>query len=92
MNHQPESALSVFRAGLTHFAKDQGYVLSFAEFLLGLNDFENARILLEQGIQMIGEEECPALWEKLLFVESQYSVSSSSLGDIIKVWNCWRFQ
>mgnify|MGYP001110371471 FL=1 len=41
---------------------------------------------------MIGEEECPALWEKLLFVESQYSVSSSSLGDIIKVWNCWRFQ
>ena len=51
MNHQPESALSVFRAGLTHFAKDQGYVLSFAEFLLGLNDFENAEFSSKMGFR-----------------------------------------
>lgn len=85
MNEEAESALSVLRCGLTHFAKDQGYILSFAEFLLGLNDFENARILLENGIQMIGEDDCPALWEKLLLIESQYSMSPSSLGDIVKV-------
>ena len=85
MNEEAESALSVLRCGLKHFAKDQGYILSFAEFLLGLNDFENARILLENGIQMIGEDDCPALWEKLLLIESQYSMSPSSLGDIVKV-------
>ena len=62
MNEEAESALSVLRCGLTHFAKDQGYILSFAEFLLGLNDFENARM-----------------------IESQYSMSPSSLGDIVKV-------
>ncbi|KAK8828384.1 hypothetical protein WA556_004798, partial [Blastocystis sp. ATCC 50177/Nand II] len=84
VNEEAESALSVLRCGLTHFAKDQGYILSFAEFLLGLNDFENARILLENGIQMIGEDDCPALWEKLLLIESQYSMSPSSLGDIVK--------
>ena len=43
------------------------------------------RILLENGIQMIGEDDCPALWEKLLLIESQYSMSPSSLGDIVKV-------
>ena len=75
----------MLRCGLTHFARDQGYILSFAEFLLGLNDYENARILLENGIQMIGEDDCPALWEKLLMIESQYSMSASSLGDIVKV-------
>ena len=85
MNEEAESALSVLRCGLIHFAKDQGYILSFAEFLLGLNDFENARILLENGIQMIGEDDCPALWEKLLLIESQYSMSPSSMGDIVKV-------
>ena len=87
MNHQLKSALNIYRSGLAFFSKDETFVQSYVQFLLDHQQIENARLLLENSIQLIGMERCTTLWEMLLSLQSQYDMRVTSLNELKKSEN-----
>ena len=84
MNHQLKSALNIYRSGLAFFSKDETFVQSYVQFLLDHQQIENARLLLENSIKLIGMERCTTLWEMLLSLQSQYDMRVTSLNELKK--------
>ena len=82
VNHQLNSALNIYRSGLAFFSKDETFVQSYVQFLLDHQQIENARLLLENSIQLIGMERCTALWEMLLSLQGQYDMRVTSLNEL----------
>ena len=88
VNHQPASALAILRFGFMLFSRgelDQTYVMDMVDILLELHQVANACIILQQAIQAIGEAEAPALWERLLQIQSSYFFTPTSLNEEIRI-------
>ena len=84
VNHQPESALAVLRFGFLLFSResiDPTYVLDMVDLLLELGHVANARIILRQAIEAIGEANAPALWERLLQLQARFFATPTALNE-----------
>ena len=84
MNNQLNSALNIYRSGLAFFSSDETFIQSDAQFLLDHQQLDNARLLLENSIQLIGRERCNVLWEMLLDLQSKYDMRVTSLNELKK--------
>lgn len=88
MNHQPESAMAILRFGFLLLSReelDQTYVMDMVDLLLELNQVANACIVLQQAIEAIGEEKAPALWERLLQIQTRFFFTPTLLNEEIRI-------
>ena len=85
INHQKQSAISIFQAGLAHFKDDESYIGKYATFLLDHGEYSNARLLLENSIERIGKEKGGLLWEILLKARQEYEMRGNTLKELKKV-------
>ena len=70
---------------MIHFSTSIEYILDYVDCLLNWNEIDNACILLENSIQIIGQDMSSALWEKLLFIQQNYSMNHLSLSILSQV-------
>lgn len=64
-------ARNIFELGLEQFMASPGYVLQYANFLIGLADLHNARALFERALGETSADESKLLWDRYIQVGSQ---------------------
>ncbi|KAL1924490.1 uncharacterized protein VTP21DRAFT_4144 [Calcarisporiella thermophila] len=62
----------IFEFGLKSFSDDPDYAAHYLEFLLMLNDSNNARALFERVLVNIPSEKARILWDRLMEYENRY--------------------
>ena len=71
-------ARNVFELGLDHFLGVPGYVLQYADFLIGLADLHNARALFERALGETPPQAAKPLWDRYIQVSMSHDCLYSS--------------
>ncbi|KAJ3061907.1 mRNA 3'-end-processing protein rna14, partial [Rhizoclosmatium hyalinum] len=78
-------ACNIFEAGMKAFAEDQanaaGYIVHYLDFLIQMNDDNNARALFERALVLLSPEQARDIWA--LFFKNE--VANGDLSNILKV-------
>ncbi|KAJ8094995.1 mRNA 3'-end-processing protein rna14 [Marasmius tenuissimus] len=82
-NGDKDVALRIFERGMTIFGKDRDYVLGYLNFLITVDDRDNARTFFENVISTFEPSDARLLWERWTRYEYQY-------GDLESVQNLER--
>ena len=77
--------MAVLASGLQYFSQSIEYILDYVDCLLEWGEADNACLLLENSITLIGKDECSALWEKLLFIRGAYYMKPTTLQNLTHV-------
>ncbi|ESK96263.1 mrna 3 -end-processing protein rna14 [Moniliophthora roreri MCA 2997] len=57
-------ALKIFQAGMAIFRKDHEYLLRYLEWLISVNDQNNAQSLFEASVNILSAENARQLWDR----------------------------
>ncbi|EEB95103.1 hypothetical protein MPER_05983 [Moniliophthora perniciosa FA553] len=59
-----EVTLKIFQAGMKLFPKDHDYLLRYLEWLISVNDQNNAQSLFEASVNLLSPENARQLWDR----------------------------
>lgn len=74
---------------MKEFADNASFILTFVDYLLGMQQIDLAVQLLEQSIDKVKEEDKRMIWERLILVNARYRVTSpiDSMLTLQKTYN-----
>ncbi|KAJ1978968.1 mRNA 3'-end-processing protein rna14 [Dimargaris verticillata] len=72
MNKDVDKAALVFKHGMKRFDKSPAFILQYLEYLIRINDVQNAQALFELAVSGIPPEEAKDIWDTYLDYQNQY--------------------
>ena len=77
--------MNIFELGLKKHITNVEYVLSYIDFLIQVNEDNNARSLFEKALQSIPSENSRPLWDRFLTFEHSLSSTGGNLSTVISI-------